>query len=155
MLLPDNIGISMSIDETSLNGELYTILTNKAGHGKAGTIKGTRVSDLVRVLNKLPEEKRMMVCEISMDFSDSMRAAVKDAFLGAEIVVDCFHVVKRCGDAVEELRLKCKREAVKERKKEESSIRRNWPGEWLCVRLTGRDIQNNTRAVNAVASLCG
>lgn len=38
MLLPDNIGISMSIDETSLNGELYTILTNKAGHGKAGTI---------------------------------------------------------------------------------------------------------------------
>lgn len=124
MLLPDNIGISMSIDETSLNGELYTILTNKAGHGKKGTIvamiKGTKVCEIVRVLNKLPEEKRMMVCEISMDFSDSMRAAVKDAFPGAEIVVDCFHVVKRCGDAVEELRLKCKREAVKERKKEEA-----------------------------------
>lgn len=40
MLLPDNIGISMSIDETSLNGELYTILTNKAGHGKAGHDSG-------------------------------------------------------------------------------------------------------------------
>ena len=124
MLLPDNIGISMGIDETSLNGELYTILTNKAGHGKKGTIvamiKGTRVCDLVRVLMRLPEEKRMMVCEVSMDFSDSMRAAVKEVFPNAEIVVDCFHVVKRCGDAVEELRLKCKREAVKERKKEEA-----------------------------------
>lgn len=124
MLLPDNIGISMGIDETSLNGELYTILTNKAGHGKQGTIvamiKGTRVCDLVRVLMRLPEEKRMMVCEVSMDFSDSMRAAVQEVFPNAEIVVDCFHVVKRCGDAVEELRLKCKREAVKERKKEEA-----------------------------------
>lgn len=124
MLLPDNIGISMGIDETSLNGELYTILTNKAGHGKKGTIvamiKGTRVCDLVRVLMRLPEEKRMMVCEVSMDFSDSMRAAVQEVFPNAEIVVDCFHVVKRCGDAVEELRLKCKREAVKERKKEEA-----------------------------------
>lgn len=124
MLLPDNISISMGIDETSLNGELYTILTNKAGHGKQGTIvamiKGTRVCDLVRVLMRLPEEKRMMVCEVSMDFSDSMRAAVQEVFPNAEIVVDCFHVVKRCGDAVEELRLKCKREAIKERKKEEA-----------------------------------
>lgn len=124
MLLPDNIGISMSIDETSLNGELYTILTNKDGHGKKGTIvamiKGTKVGDIVRVLKRLPEEKRMMVCEISMDFSDSMRAAVKDVFPDAEIVVDCFHVVKRCGDAVEELRLRCKREAVRERKRDEA-----------------------------------
>lgn len=124
MLLPDNIGISMSIDETSLNGELYTILTNKDGHGKKGTIvamiKGTKVGDIVRVLKRLPEEKRMMVCETSMDFSDSMRTAVKDVFPDAEIVVDCFHVVKRCGDAVEELRLKCKREAVRERKRDEA-----------------------------------
>lgn len=124
MLLPDNIGISMSIDETSLNGELYTILTNKAGQGKKGSIvamiKGTRVGDIVSVLKELPEEKRMLVCEISMDFSDSMRAAVKEVFPEAEIVVDCFHVVKRCGDAIEELRLKCKREAVRERKREEA-----------------------------------
>jgi hypothetical protein len=32
---PENIGKRLSIDETSLsNGELYTILTNKAAKGK-------------------------------------------------------------------------------------------------------------------------
>ncbi|MDB4334828.1 hypothetical protein OAA06_00560 [bacterium] len=37
MLIPDNIGTHLSIDETSLtNGELYTILTNKAAKGKKG-----------------------------------------------------------------------------------------------------------------------
>lgn len=124
MLLPQNIGISMSIDETSLNGELYTILTNKEGHGKKGTIvamiKGTRVPDIIRILLMLPEEQRLAVSEVSMDFSESMAASVRKAFPNAAIVVDCFHVVKRCGEAVEELRLRSKREAIKERKKEEA-----------------------------------
>ncbi len=39
ILFPQNIGSHLSIDETSLsNGELYTILTNKDGKGKRGTI---------------------------------------------------------------------------------------------------------------------
>lgn len=34
MLFPDNFGKDMSLDETCLsNGEVYTILTNKASHG--------------------------------------------------------------------------------------------------------------------------
>ena len=35
MLFPENIGPNLSIDETALsNGELYTVLTNKAGKGQ-------------------------------------------------------------------------------------------------------------------------
>ena len=125
MLLPQNIGISMSIDETSLNGELYTILSNKAGHGKQGSIvamiKGTKAPDIIRVLKMLPEDQRYAVIEVSMDFSESMAAAVKASFPDAQIVIDCFHIIKRCGEAVEELRLKSKRESIKERKKEEAA----------------------------------
>ncbi len=34
VLFPDNIGQNMSLDETCLsNGDVYTILTNKAAHG--------------------------------------------------------------------------------------------------------------------------
>jgi hypothetical protein len=37
LIFPENIGKRLSIDETSLsNGELYTILTNKAAKGKKG-----------------------------------------------------------------------------------------------------------------------
>ena len=38
-LYRDNIGRHLPIDETSLsNGELYTVVTNKAGHGRKGTL---------------------------------------------------------------------------------------------------------------------
>lgn len=39
MLFPGNTGSSLSIDETALsNGELYTIVTNKAAKGRKGAL---------------------------------------------------------------------------------------------------------------------
>ena len=38
ILFPENIGADLSLDETCLsNGEVYTLLTNKASHGRKGT----------------------------------------------------------------------------------------------------------------------
>jgi len=47
ILFEENIGLYLSIDETSLSqGELYTVITNKEAKGKKGTlvamIKGTK-----------------------------------------------------------------------------------------------------------------
>lgn len=49
LLYPENAGSHLSIDETSLsNGELYTIVTNKAAKGRKGSlvamVKGTQAS---------------------------------------------------------------------------------------------------------------
>ncbi len=52
-----------------------------------------------------------------MDFSDSMMRIVKAVFPNAVVIIDCFHIVKRSGDAVGEIRLKEKRNAIKERNK--------------------------------------
>ena len=39
LLFPQNLGTHLSIDETSLsNGDLYTIVSNKAAKGRKGTI---------------------------------------------------------------------------------------------------------------------
>ena len=39
LVFEDNIGTMLSIDETSLsNGELYTIVTNKAAKGRKGAL---------------------------------------------------------------------------------------------------------------------
>jgi hypothetical protein len=52
---PENIG-NLSIDETSLSNELYTILTNKAAKGKKGSIvamiAGTKAGQLLLLSNK-------------------------------------------------------------------------------------------------------
>lgn len=43
VLLSENLGACCSIDETSLYNEVYTIVSNKDGHGKKGTVIAIRV----------------------------------------------------------------------------------------------------------------
>lgn len=122
MILPQNIGPKLCIDETSLCEDLVTFVSNKDGHCKKGTIvaavKGTRVEDVTAALLRIPEEERLKVEEVTLDMSECMAAIVKIAFPNATLVLDCFHVLKRCNDATEELRLKYKREAqVEDRRK--------------------------------------
>lgn len=129
VLHPKNIGKRLGIDETMLHKDLMTFLTNKEGHGKRHTliaaVKGTKASDIINVLMQIPQEQREQVEEVTMDFSDSMFAVVTAAFPNAAIVIDCFHIVKRCIEAVEELRLKAKREAQKAQNKEKAMFKRN------------------------------
>ncbi|WP_442512532.1 transposase, partial [Prevotella multiformis] len=76
-MFEDNIGESLSIDETCLSsGEVYTFLTNKAGKGGKGTlvavVKGTKAEDVIQVLKKINLSKRKTVKEITLDLSSSM-----------------------------------------------------------------------------------
>lgn len=128
VLHPKNIGKRLGIDETMLHKDLMTFLTNKEGHGKRHTliaaVKGTKASDIINVLMQIPQEQRELVEEVTMDFSDSMFAVVTEAFPNAAIVIDCFHIVKRCIEAVDELRLKAKREAQKAQNKEKAMFKK-------------------------------
>jgi transposase len=122
-----NMGPRLSIDETSLQEDLFTILSNKDGHGRRGTViaavRGTKASEVIRILMQIPQEKRIEVREVTMDFSDSMYSIVSAVFPNATIVIDCFHIIKRCGDAVEEIRLRSKREAIKDQRKRQAEFR--------------------------------
>ena len=132
ILLPQNVGKEHGIDETSLQGELYTIVHNKDAHGRKGAIiavvKGTNPADVLRVLMQLPADKREMVESITMDLSDCMRAIAREAFPKAVAIRDCFHVVKRGGEGCEEIRLRLKREAIKELNKQKAEFRKYLEG---------------------------
>jgi transposase len=85
LLFTENIGAYLSIDEVSLsNGELWTIVTNKSGKGRKGTllaaIRGTRGRDIISVLNKIPLELRNTVEEVTMDMAKNMESAVPQKF---------------------------------------------------------------------------
>lgn len=123
VLLSENMGEYLSIDESMHSKDLFTFLSNKDGHGKKGTliaaIRGTKVDDVVVHLMRIPEMLRNRVKEVTMDFSDSMFSIVKQCFPNALIVIDCFHIIKRLLDGQDEMRLRYKRKAVTEVKKEE------------------------------------
>lgn len=117
MLFPKNVSSSLSIDETALsNGELYTIVTNKAAKGRKGAIvamiKGTVAEDIIAVLKRIPERLRKRVQEVTMDMAANMQLAIKRCFINARRVIDRFHVQKLAYDAVQEARIKFRWEAI-------------------------------------------
>jgi transposase len=117
MVFPQNMGTALSIDETALsNGELYTIVTNKAAKGRKGTIvamiKGTQTEQIVDVLEKIPEGLRKRVEEVTLDMAANMISAVRRCFTYAHQVTDRFHVQKLAHDAVQEIRIKYRWEAL-------------------------------------------
>ena len=119
LVFPENIGSKLSIDETSLsNGELYTIVTNKAAKGRKGAlvaiVEGTSSEKVIEVLEKIPHEKRNLVQEVTLDMADSMHKIVRSCFPCASRVIDRFHVQKLAYDALQEMRIAHRREAINE-----------------------------------------
>ncbi len=116
-MYPDNLGEKLSIDETSLShGELYTIVTNKAAKGKKGAvvaiIAGTKAETVISVLKKIPERTRKKVKEITLDMAGNMELICKRCFTQAIRVTDRFHVQKLATEALQEMRIKYRWEAL-------------------------------------------
>lgn len=119
ILFAENIGKQLSIDETALtNGELYTIVTNKAGKGRKGSlvamIEGTESETVIKVLKKITGSKRDTVEEVTLDMAGTMRKIVRSCFPKASHVIDRFHVQKLAYDALQEMRIAHRWDAINE-----------------------------------------
>ncbi|RLT75351.1 DDE transposase, partial [bacterium J10(2018)] len=116
-VFPQNIGPHLSIDETSLSrGELYTIVTNKEAHGRKHSIVaivlGTDSDVVLRALRQIKSELRNKVKEITLDLSESMHRICRLAFPKASRVIDRFHLQRLALDAVQEIRIKHRWDAI-------------------------------------------
>lgn len=123
LLFPENIGPHLAIDESSLsNGELYTFITNRDSHTGEGSlvavVSGTKSEDVIKVLKLIDEEERMKVEEVTLDLSDSMRKIVSTAFPKASRVIDRFHIQKLACDAVQEIRVAHRWDALQQSNEE-------------------------------------
>lgn len=117
ILFEKNIGAHVGLDETSLSrGELYTILINKDAKGRKGSIiamiKGTDVRTVSDVLLRLSRKRRFQVREITLDMASNMNRIARVCFPAAKQVVDRFHVQQLAFEAVQEMRIKARWEAI-------------------------------------------
>lgn len=122
LYFPRNIGSNISIDETAFdNGELYTILTNKAGRGKKGSIiaiiKGTQSDIVSKYICQIPEHKRLEVKTITLDMASSMYNIARVCFPKATQIIDRFHVQKLMYDALQALRVEYRWKALADENK--------------------------------------
>lgn len=119
ILYPGNLGPRLSIDETALsNGDLYTVVTNKDGKGRKGSlvamIEGTASEKVIRALNSIPEKEREVVKEVTLDMAGSMNKIARRCFPCAVRVIDRFHVQKLANDAIQEIRIAHRWDAINE-----------------------------------------
>jgi len=119
LVFPENVGPNMAIDETSLSdGNLYTIFTNRDRHGRerslAAIISGTKAEVVIEALMHIPREILEIVEEVTLDLSDSMRKIVRACLPNAQRVIDRFHIQKLACDAVQEMRIRYRWDAIQE-----------------------------------------
>ena len=117
LIFPQNIGEKLSIDETALSrGELYTVLTNKSAKGRKGSIvaivSGTKADDVIKVFERIGLRERNKVKEITLDMAANMNLIAKKCFPKATLVTDRFHVQKLAIEALQEIRIKHRWEAI-------------------------------------------
>ena len=117
ILYPENTSNQLSLDEVALSdGELYTVLTSKKARGRKGSIvaiiKGTKSDTVLEYLLKINRKLRLNVKEITLDMAGSMKLIAKKCFPNAIQVVDRFHVQKLATEALQDIRIQHRWEAI-------------------------------------------
>jgi len=151
MLFPYNFGDDMSLDETCLsNGEVYTILTNKAAHGGKGAlaamVRGVASDTVSEILKKVPREIRRRVKTVTTDLSSAMMLTVRTVFPKAMLINDRFHVQQLVTDAIDQMRIGFRwqvlaeeNKAIKEHRAKRKAVHtraeKDLIGEWEPVRM--------------------
>jgi len=126
-VFPENIGDNMGIDETGLiDGELYTILYNKAGKGKKGSlaaiIKGTKSSVVTEAINRyVPFSSLVGIKEITLDLANSMDWIARQIAPNAIKTYDRFHVERIVTEAMQQVRINLRWETMEK----ENQLRAN------------------------------
>ena len=117
ILYPENISEQLSLDEVALSdGELYTVLTSKTARGRKGSIvaiiKGTKSDTVIEHLFKISRKSRRQVREITLDMAGSMKLIAKRVFPSAIQVIDRFHVQKLATEALQDIRIHHRWQAI-------------------------------------------
>ena len=141
----------MSLDETCLsNGEVYTILTNKAAHGGKGSlaamVRGVASDTVSAILKMVPVELRRNVETVTTDLSSAMMLTVRTVFHRAKLINDRFHVQQLMSEAIDQMRiafrweiLEAENKAIKEhrarRRAAHTRAEKELIGEWEPERM--------------------
>lgn len=151
ILFAENLGENLSLDETSLsNGDVYTILTNKAAKGRKGSlvamVRGVATDTVSAVLRRLPHKGRIAVKTVTTDLSSAMMLTVRKIFPGAKLINDRFHVQQLMSEAVDQLRIRYRwevldaenkaiREHRQKRKQAKTRLEKDLIGKWEPERM--------------------
>jgi len=75
-------------------------------------VAGTKADSVIAIIEKIPLKARNQVTEITLDMAGNMGLIAKKCFPNATRVTDRFHVQKLASEALQEIRIKYRWQAI-------------------------------------------
>jgi len=111
-----NLGGQMAVDEKTISGVCYTILSNRKTSKIALMAATLKVSELMQLIKQFDLEKRMQVKSLSRDMASNYDWLGRQAFMNAYHVIDKFHVVKNIMEQLQAVRIRYRQQELAKRR---------------------------------------
>ena len=88
-------------------------------------VAGTKAETVIAIIEKIPLKQRNLVTEITLDMPGNMGLIAKKCFPKATRVTDRFHVQKLATEALQEIRIKYRWQAIDQENETIEKARKN------------------------------
>lgn len=120
---PDNLGDYLAIDEKTIDGICYTILSNRETNKIVMMAATLKVKHLTALLSQIPVTQRYSVKSITRDLSASYEWLCRACFPNAYQVADKFHIIREVLEQLQSTRIRHRQELLAlERKKNKTTL---------------------------------
>jgi transposase len=111
---PENMGCKMAIDEKTINGTCYTILSNRQTNKIALMAATLKTQYLVKLLTNF--QNKSQVESLTRDMAQNFDWLGRQVFIKAYHVIDKFHVIKNALDSLQAIRIRYRQEELAKRR---------------------------------------
>ena len=116
ILEPDNLGTKMAIDEKTIDGVCYTILSNRNTSKIALMAATLKTEKLMELMMQFDIDKRMQVKSFSRDMASNYDWLGRQAFMNAYHVIDKFHIIKNIIEQLQAVRIRYRQQELSKRR---------------------------------------
>ena len=106
ILKESNVGPRMAIDEKTIDGNCYTIISNRETSKIALMADTLRTSELRQVLTRFSVKTKMKVRSVTRDMAPNYDWLARTTFPNAYQVADKFHVLREVLDQLQSVRIR-------------------------------------------------
>ena len=145
---PENMGAYMAIDEKTIDGVCYTILSNRETSKIALMAATLKTSELHRCLDSIPFKAKMGVRSITRDMAPNYDWPARTAFMNAYHVADKFHVLREILEQLQSVRIRHRQELLTlERKRSKTDEEKQLLKEKLSNEETRKQLLHRSRGL--------
>lgn len=111
-----NLGAQMAVDEKTIDGVCYTLLSNRQSNKIALMAATLKTADLVKIVKSFDIGKRMQVRSLSRDMATNYDWFGRQTFMNAYHVIDKFHVIKNIIEQLQAIRIRHRQQELARRR---------------------------------------